>query len=55
MVAEDDVLGDGERLDEPEVLVHHPDPGVERVARGAELDRLPVEQELALVGAIEAR
>ena len=26
LVAEDDVLGDGERLDEPEVLVHHADP-----------------------------
>jgi hypothetical protein len=34
-VAERDVLGDGERLDEAEVLVHHPDPGVERVARAS--------------------
>ena len=33
MIAEHDVLGHGERLDEPEVLVHHPDPGVERIAR----------------------
>ena len=55
MVAEHDVLGDGERLDEPEVLVHHPDTGVERVARRVELDRLPVQLELALVGAVEAR
>ena len=38
VVAEDDVLRDGERLDEPEVLVHHPDPRVERVA-GRRQDR----------------
>src|SRR5262249_17196524 len=33
VVPEDDVLGNGERLDEPKVLVHHRDAGVERVAR----------------------
>ena len=54
VIAEHDVLGDGERLDEPEVLVHHPDAGVERVARRVELGRLAVELELALVGAVEA-
>ena len=54
MVAEHDVLGDGERLDEPEVLVHHADPGVDPVARGVEGDGLAVDLELALVGAVEA-
>src|SRR5207253_9298306 len=29
VVAEQDVLRDGERLDEPEVLMHHADPRVE--------------------------
>ncbi len=54
-VAEHDVLGDGERLHEPEVLVHHPDPRVDPVARGVEGDGLAVDLELALVGAVEAR
>ena len=36
VVAEDHVLGDGERRHEPEVLVHHADAGVERVARRGE-------------------
>ena len=40
VVAEDHVLGDGERGHEPEVLVHHADPRVERVARRRERDRL---------------
>ena len=53
VVAEDHVLGHGERRDEPEVLVHHADPGVERVARRVELDRLAVEQDLALVRPVE--
>ena len=35
MVAEHDVLGDRERRHEPEVLVHHADPRVDRVARRA--------------------
>ena len=42
VVAEDDVLGDGERLDEPEVLVHHADPRIERVARRVEVHRRAV-------------
>jgi hypothetical protein len=32
VVAEHHVLRDGERRHEPEVLMHHRDPGVERVA-----------------------
>ena len=39
---QDDVLGDGHHRDEHEVLVHHPDTGVDRVARRAERDRLAV-------------
>ena len=53
MVAEHDVLGHGEGLDEPEVLVHHRDAGVERVPRRVELDGPAVELDLAFVGAIE--
>ena len=53
MVAEDDVLRDGERRNEAEVLVHHRDPRVERVARGREVDGLPKEPDLALVGPVE--
>ncbi len=43
VVAEDDVLGHGERLDEAEVLVHHADPCIERVARRVKADLLAVE------------
>ena len=50
---EHDVLGDGHHRDQHEVLVHHPDPCVDRVVRRAELDRLAVEQDLALVGPVE--
>ncbi len=53
VVAEHDVLGDRERHHEPEVLVNHPDPGVDPVARGVEGDGLPVDLELPLVGAVE--
>jgi hypothetical protein len=52
-VAEDQIFGHGEALDEPEVLVHHAHAGVDRVARGVELDRLAVQQDLALVRAVE--
>ena len=54
VIAEHDVLGHGERLDEPEVLMHHPDPRVERVSRRLELGRATVELELAFVGAVQA-
>ena len=36
VLAEHDVLGDGERRNEAEVLVHHADPGVDRLARRRE-------------------
>src|SRR5207248_5774081 len=54
VVAQDDVLRDGERLDEPEVLVDHPDPGVERVARDVEVDAVAVDEDLALVRPVQA-
>ena len=54
MLAEDDVLGDRERRHEPEVLVHHPDPGLDRVARRVEVHRLAVEPDLALVRPVQA-
>ena len=53
VVAEHDVLGDGERLDEPEVLVHHADAGVEGIPRRMEVHLLAVELDLALVGPVE--
>ena len=54
VIAEHDVLGDGERLHQPEVLVHHADAGVQRIAWGVEVDRLAVERDVALVRPIEA-
>ena len=54
MVAEHHVLSDGERGHEPEMLVHHPDPRVEGVARRRERDEASVKQDLSLVGAVEA-
>ena len=42
LVAEHHVLGDGKRLDEPEMLVHHANAGLQRVARRVELDTTPV-------------
>ena len=54
MVTEDHVLGDGEGRDEPEVLVHHADARIECIARRVERHRLPVQPNLAFVGAVEA-
>ena len=42
--AEHDVLGDGHHRDQHEVLVHHPDPRVDRVLRRAERDGLAVQR-----------
>ena len=53
LVREHDVLGDGHHRDQHEVLVHHPDPAVDRVLRRLERDRLAVQQDLALVGLVE--
>ena len=50
---EQDVLGDRLRRDQREVLVDHPEPGRDRVARRAEGDGRPVEQDLAGVRPVE--
>jgi len=54
MIAENDVLGHGERLHEPEVLVDHANPRVERVARRVEMHLTAVEEDLAVVWPVEA-
>jgi hypothetical protein len=50
---EDDVLGDRHHRDQHEVLVHHPDPVVDRLARRVDPHRLALDQDLALVGVVE--
>src|SRR5262245_5668090 len=52
--AEHDVLCDGHHRDQHEVLVDHSDPDVDRVARRAHGDRLALDEDLALVGLVEA-
>ena len=54
LVPERDVLGDGEDRDQHEVLVHHADPGLDRVARSVEVDRATVDQQLTLVRRVQA-
>ena len=41
LAAEHDVLGDGEHRHQHEVLVHHPDPGLDGVAGAPEVHRFP--------------
>lgn len=53
-VAEDDVVKDGHRLDEHEVLMHHADAKLDRLARRFDADLLPVQKDLALSGLVEA-
>ena len=53
VVAEHDVLGHREGLDEAKMLVHHADAGVERIARRVEAHRLAVQLDSALVGPVE--
>jgi hypothetical protein len=55
VVAEHDVLRDGERLDEPEMLVHHEDARVERVARSVEVNVAATKEDLAFVRPVETR
>ena len=54
LVAEHDVLGDGEDRHQHEVLVDHADAGRDRVAGSGEVLDLAVEHDLALVGLVEA-
>ena len=51
--AEQDVLGDGLRGDEREMLVDHPDAGGDGVPRREERDGLPVDPDLTLVRPVE--
>ena len=53
LVAEDDVLGDGEHRDELEVLVDHPDAGGDGVGAAVEAHRLAPQEQLAGVGLVE--
>ena len=53
VVAEQHVLGDGEGLDEPEVLVHHRDARGERVARRREPYGLAPQLDRAGIGLVE--
>ena len=55
LVAEEDVLGDGEAVDDVELLVHRRDAEVERGGRAGDGDRLALPEDLALVGAVGAR
>ena len=50
LLAEEDVLGDGQDRDQHEVLVDHADAAGDGVGRAGDPDRRPVEQDLALVG-----
>jgi len=50
LLAEKDVVGDGENGDEHEVLMDHADPARDGVGRPGDVDLLAVEQDLALVG-----
>ena len=52
--AEHHVFEHGERRHQHEVLVHHADAVADRLARGADPDRLAVDADLASVGFIEA-
>ena len=51
---EDDVLGHGHHGDEHEMLVHHADAAVDRGPRRAQLDRLALDHDLALVRPVQA-
>src|SRR5215212_1067601 len=53
VMGEEHVLGDGEALDEAVMLVDHADACLERVARGAEAARSPIDEEAAGIGPIE--
>jgi hypothetical protein len=52
LLAQDDVLGDGERVHQDEVLVDHPDPVRDRVARGSDLDLLAPHEDPSSIGRV---
>ena len=51
---EKDVLGHAQFLRDGELLMHHADAGGQRVARGAEMDRLPVDAHGPGIGGMDA-
>ena len=53
-VAERDVLGNGEPVDEPEVLVHHADAVREPFPRTVQDDALAVDEQLTRLGPVQA-
>ena len=53
LFGENDVLGHGHHRDEHEVLVHHPDPALDRVLGRRERRLLPVEEDLPRVRVVE--
>ena len=54
LLTEHDVLGHRHHRHEHEVLVDHPDPQRDRGRRRADLHLLPVDEDLALVGGVQA-
>ena len=54
LAAEDDVLRDGERRDEHEVLVHHADAALDGRLRAEVLDALAFDVDLAVGGRVDA-
>jgi hypothetical protein len=54
LVPQHHVLGDREHGDQHEVLVHHPDARLDRLAWALEPDGPVVEEDLALVGVVQA-
>ena len=54
LAREDDVLGDGHDGDEHEVLVHHPDPALDRLLRRVDRQGLAVDHHVALVLRVQA-
>ncbi len=53
LLREHDVLRDGHDRDQHEVLVHHPDPELDRIFRRRDRDGLPAHQDLPRVGRVE--
>ena len=54
LAAEKDVLGDGQGRQDRLLLEDHGDAGIEGLARRSDVDRLAVDQNVALVGLIDA-
>ena len=53
LIRQHDVLGHGHDRDEHEVLVHHPDPELDRVLRRGDRHGLAVQKDLARVGGVQ--